>query len=88
MQGPVEWINRIGWRNLQDFEVHAMFIYWREMSVMMGCKWVPHTLAELEDFRRVGFYPLHSFTDGLTNRVFSGFCFQETKTQPLERHIL
>ena len=53
MQGPVQWINRIGWRELEDFEVHALFIYWREMSVMMGCKWVPHTLAELEDFRRV-----------------------------------
>lgn len=54
MQGPVQWINRIGWRKLQDFEVHAMFIYWRELSVMMGCKWVPNTLTELEDFRRVG----------------------------------
>lgn len=53
MLGPVQWINLIGWRKLQDFEVHAMFIYWREMSVMLGCKWVPKTLSELEDFRQV-----------------------------------
>ena len=61
MQGPVQWINRIGWRDLQDFEVHAMFIYWREISVMMGCKWVPNTLAELEDFRRVRLLPITLF---------------------------
>ena len=54
MLGPIQWINLIGWRKLQDFEVHAMFIYWRELSVMMGCKWVPDTLIELEDFRVVG----------------------------------
>ena len=53
MLGPVQWINLIGWRKLQDFEVYAMFIYWREMSVMLGCKWVPNTLSELEDFRQV-----------------------------------
>ena len=58
MQGPVQWINRIGWRQLEDFEIHALFIYWREMSVMMGCKWVPHTLDDLEDFRRVGLLPI------------------------------
>ncbi|CAD6593201.1 MAG: hypothetical protein ASARMPREDX12_006932 [Alectoria sarmentosa] len=52
MAGPVQWINLIGWRKLQNFEVHAMFIYWREMSVMLGCKWVPNTLIELEDFRQ------------------------------------
>lgn len=57
MLGPVQWINLIGWRKLQDFEVHAMFIYWREMSVMMGCKWVPNTLAELENFRQVVLTP-------------------------------
>ncbi len=57
MLGPVQWINLIGWRKLQDFEIHAMFIYWREMSVMMGCKWVPYTLAELEDFRKVWLRP-------------------------------
>ena len=53
MLGPIQWINLIGWRKLQDFEVHAMFIYWRELSVMMGCKWVPNTLTELETFRLV-----------------------------------
>ena len=53
MLGPIQWINLIGWRKLQDFEVHAMFVYWREMSVMMGCKWVPNTITELEHFRLV-----------------------------------
>ena len=33
-----------------------MFVYWREISVMMGCKWVPNTLTELENFRRVRLY--------------------------------
>lgn len=55
MLGPIQWINLIGWRKLQDFEVHAMFVYWREMSVMLGCKWVPNTMTELENFRLVGF---------------------------------
>lgn len=55
MIGPIQWIDRIGWRKLQNFEVHAMFIFWRELSVMLGCKWVPNSLPELENFRQVRF---------------------------------
>ena len=70
MLGPIQWINLIGWRKLQDFEVHAMFIYWREMSVMMGCKWVPNTLSELENFRLVRSSCL---LKGLANSILIGF---------------
>lgn len=51
--GPVQWINNFGWRKLEDFEVHALFVLWRELSVMLGCKWVPYTLEEFEHFRQV-----------------------------------
>lgn len=53
MNGPVQWISRGGWRKLEPFEVHAMWIFWRELSVRMGCKWVPYHLEELEHFREV-----------------------------------
>ena len=53
MNGPVQWINRGGWRKLEPFEVHAMWVFWRELSVRMGCKWVPYHLEELEHFREV-----------------------------------
>ena len=84
MLGPIQWINLIGWRKLQNFEVHAMFIFWRELSVMMGCKWVPNTLAELETFRLVC---LSHLLKGLANLIFTGFRSQGAKVQPLERHI-
>lgn len=84
MLGPIQWINLIGWRKLLDFEVHAMFIYWREMSVMMGCKWVPNTLAELEIFRLVW---LLSLLKRLPELIFTGFRGQGAKVQPLERHV-
>ena len=76
MLGPVQWINLIGWRKLQDFEVHAMFIYWREMSVMMGCKWVPNTLIELENFRMVGLQhtiPYNQFSKDWLTWILTGF---------------
>lgn len=88
MLGPVQWINLIGWRKLQDFEVHAMFIYWREMSVMMGCKWVPNTLSELEDFRKVGFDHFCSVIKGCADMMLTAFCCQRAILQPLECHIL
>ena len=73
MLGPIQWINLIGWRALQDFEVHAMFIYWRELSVMMGCKWVPNTLAELENFRHVRLYCSIPVCRGGANEMLTGF---------------
>ena len=53
MQGPIQWINLAGWRKLEAFEVHAMFVFWRELSLMLGCKWVPNTLEEFRKFRDV-----------------------------------
>lgn len=53
MDGPVCWINRAGWRRLEPFEIHAMWIFWRELSVLIGFKYVPTYLHELEHFREV-----------------------------------
>ncbi len=53
MHGPIQWINQFGYRKLNNFEEHAMFIMWRELSVMLGCKWVPQTREEFEKFRVV-----------------------------------
>ncbi|MCJ1457883.1 hypothetical protein MMC28_008252 [Mycoblastus sanguinarius] len=52
MSGPIRWINRVGWRKLQPFEEHAMFVFWRELSLLLGCKWVPNNLAEFKHFRQ------------------------------------
>lgn len=53
MWGPTHWINRGGWRKMEPFEVHAQWVLWRELSVRMGCKWVPTYLYELQHFREV-----------------------------------
>ena len=86
MIGPVQWINLIGWRKLLDFEVHAMFVYWREMSVMLGCKWVPNTLQELEAFRLVRNQSL-TIRQIIANLIFTGLRGQGAEIQPLERHV-
>ncbi|KAL9102145.1 MAG: hypothetical protein Q9163_002676 [Psora crenata] len=51
MNGPIQWICLAGGRPLDPWEVYAMFVMWRELSVMLGCKWVPNTPEEFEDFR-------------------------------------
>ena len=54
LNGPIQWINIAGWRKLEPFEEHAMFILWRELSVLLGCKWVPSTYEDFEFFSNVG----------------------------------
>ncbi|KAI9732337.1 MAG: hypothetical protein M1834_001544 [Cirrosporium novae-zelandiae] len=49
--GPIRWINNHGWRKLEPFEEHAIWIVWRELSLRLGCKWVPHTWGELVEFK-------------------------------------
>ena len=53
MQGPIRWINQFGWRPIMQWEKWALFIMWRELSVMMGCKWVPQDLAAFDEFEKV-----------------------------------
>ncbi|KAI9806655.1 MAG: hypothetical protein M1825_006112 [Sarcosagium campestre] len=58
--GPVQWINIAGWRKLEPFEVHAMWVFWREIAVRFGVKYVPKTILEMEEwvavFRREHVY--------------------------------
>ena len=53
MQGPIRWIDQFGWRPIEPFEREALFVIWRELSVMMGCKWVPKTRDLFDDFDKV-----------------------------------
>ena len=59
MQGPIRWINQFGWRPITQWEKWALFIMWRELSVMMGCKWVPQDLAAFDDFEKVCLSPVY-----------------------------
>ncbi|KAH0563123.1 hypothetical protein GP486_002304 [Trichoglossum hirsutum] len=45
--GPVQMMEKFGWRKLQPFELHAMWIFWRELALRLGCKYVPETLEEM-----------------------------------------
>ena len=58
MQGPIRWINQFGWRPIMQWEKWALFIMWRELSVMMGCKWVPQDLAAFDEFETVYLSPI------------------------------
>ena len=58
MQGPIRWINQFGWRPIMQWEKWALFIMWRELSVMMGCKWVPQDLAAFDEFEKVCLNPM------------------------------
>ncbi|KAA6406716.1 MAG: hypothetical protein FRX48_09439 [Lasallia pustulata] len=69
MWGPTHWINRGGWRKLEPFEVHAQWVLWRELSVRMGCKWVPTYLFELQHFREQ--YVLQEQKPSKWNTTFS-----------------
>ncbi|KAI9828118.1 MAG: hypothetical protein M1832_003645 [Thelocarpon impressellum] len=48
---PIRMMNQFGWRRVQDFEVHATWIVWRELALRMGCKYVPETIAEMEEWK-------------------------------------
>ncbi|KAI9774330.1 MAG: hypothetical protein M1840_004224 [Geoglossum simile] len=54
--GPVQAMEKFGWRKLQPFELHGMWIFWRELALRLGCKYVPETLDEMiawkEAFRK------------------------------------
>ena len=59
MQGPIRWINQFGWRPIMQWEKWALFVLWRELSVMLGCKWVPQDLATFDEFEKVRLSPVH-----------------------------
>ncbi|KAI9795400.1 MAG: hypothetical protein M1833_007188 [Piccolia ochrophora] len=68
------WINRVGWRTLEPFEIHALWVFWREIGVRMGIKYVPYSIPEVERwseiFRKEQVYPdkfNRIYTDAILN---------------------
>lgn len=47
---PVSFINTYEWRQLTPLEIHARYVYWREVGARMGVKDIPHTLEELKQW--------------------------------------
>ncbi|KAH0536405.1 hypothetical protein FGG08_006730 [Glutinoglossum americanum] len=88
--GPVEMVQKFGWRKLQPFELHAMWIFWRELALRLGCKYVPETVEEMvawkEAFRKQEVYPHNDnriFADSMKDMLLykvpgfaKGFAFQ------------
>lgn len=50
---PILWVNRFGYRQLEPFEVHAAWVLWREIGVRMGCKYMPVTVEQALEWRKV-----------------------------------
>jgi len=48
---PVAWINRFGYRQLEDFEIHALWVIWREIACRMGVKYIPKTVEQAQLWR-------------------------------------
>ena len=71
MQGPIRWINQFGWRPLMQWEKWALFIMWRELSVMLGCKWVPEDLATFDQFEKVYSSPVLELEWNVDRFIFS-----------------
>jgi ER-bound oxygenase mpaB/B'/Rubber oxygenase, catalytic domain len=47
---PAQWVNKYGYRQLCDNEIHAGFKLWCEVGKAMGIKNIPATREEFEDF--------------------------------------
>jgi hypothetical protein len=58
--GPVQMLEKFGWRKLQPFELHAMWIFWRELALRLGCKYVPETLDEMISWKDVSGHIFHT----------------------------
>ncbi|KAF8862180.1 hypothetical protein BDZ45DRAFT_212739 [Acephala macrosclerotiorum] len=49
---PGHWINRFGYRKLEPFEEHALWVLWREIGCMMGCRYMPQELSQAKLWRK------------------------------------
>ncbi|KUJ12235.1 uncharacterized protein LY89DRAFT_785633 [Mollisia scopiformis] len=49
---PGQWINQFGYRKLYPFEQQALWVLWREIGCMMGCRYVPESLAAAKTWRK------------------------------------
>jgi hypothetical protein len=47
---PIRWIDRYGWRPLDEKERLAAFYFWRRVGEMMGIRDIPNRYSELEAF--------------------------------------
>lgn len=60
-RAEVVWINRAGWRKLEPFEVWGLWVFWRELAVRLGVKYVPFSVDEVNEwskaYRKEQVYP-------------------------------
>lgn len=61
-RGPVTWINRVGWRKMEDFEIQATWMIWREVGIRMGVKYMPEDYHELLKWKDVSDFGFRSGT--------------------------
>ncbi|KAH9823627.1 Glutathione S-transferase [Teratosphaeria destructans] len=59
---PIPWINKFGYRKLEPFEVHAIWILWREIGVRMGVRYMPQTYEQACEWRK-NFESIHRWID-------------------------
>lgn len=88
----VVWINLVGWRKLEDFEVLALWYHWREIGVRMGCKYVPETMEEMnewsEAYRKEYVFP-HSWNTIYNGSILEMFVYMAPwPLKPLARNCI
>jgi len=49
---PIRWIERFGWRSLEETEKEAMFFFWRAVGERMHIAEIPTSAAALEEYNR------------------------------------
>jgi len=45
---PIDWIDRFGWRRLEEVEKQALFLFWRNVGERMELQSLPDSLAQME----------------------------------------
>ena len=46
---PIVWIQKYGYRKLEEWEIHAIVVFWKEIAGRMGIENVPSTIQEYLD---------------------------------------
>lgn len=88
----VVWINRVGWRKLEDFEVLALWYFWREIGLRMGVKYMPETMEEVEqwsvEYRKHYVYP-HKWNTIYNGSILDMFTYMAPgPLKPLARNCI
>ncbi|KAI9834432.1 MAG: hypothetical protein M1826_002586 [Phylliscum demangeonii] len=66
----VRWIDLVGWRRLEAFEVVALWYVWREIGLRMGCKYMPDTIEEVTEWSEA--YRKHYVYPHKWNAIYNG----------------